>query len=89
MPVAGGSFKQCYNTQALVDTETMLVVIAQVTQATNDKQQIVPMLERLAARSDDLPAPTQLTADTGFFRDRLEINQIKTIVYEEFRVTSQ
>jgi hypothetical protein len=27
------------------------------------------MLERLAARPDDLPAPTQLTADTGFFSE--------------------
>jgi hypothetical protein len=67
MPVAGGGFEQCYNAQALVDTETMLVVIPQVTQATNDKQQIAPMLERLAALPDDLPPPRQLTADTGFF----------------------
>lgn len=69
MPVAGGGFEQCYNAQALVDTETMLVVIPQVTQATNDKQQITPMLERLAALPDDLPPPTQLTADTGFFSE--------------------
>jgi transposase len=67
MPVAGGGFEQCYNAQALVDTETLLVVIAQVTQATNDKQQIAPMLERLAALPEDLPPPQQLTADTGFF----------------------
>ncbi len=67
MPVAGGGFEQCDNAQALVDTETLLVVIAQVTQATNDKQQIAPMLERLAALPEDLPPPQQLTADTGFF----------------------
>ena len=67
MPVAGGGFEQCYNAPALVDTETLLVVIAQVTQATNDKQQIAPMLERLAALPEDLPPPQQLTADTGFF----------------------
>ena len=26
MPVAGGGFEQCYNAQAAVDTDTMLVV---------------------------------------------------------------
>ena len=26
MPVSGGGFEQCYNAQAGVDTETMLVV---------------------------------------------------------------
>ena len=34
--VAGGGFEQCYNAQAMVDTETMLVVPA-VTQAANDR----------------------------------------------------
>ena len=57
MPVAGGGFEQCYNAQAVVDTETMLVVVAQVVQAANDKQQVVPMLERLAERPEDLSAP--------------------------------
>lgn len=40
MPVAGGGFEQCYNAQALVDNDTMLVVVPQVTQAVNDKQQV-------------------------------------------------
>ena len=47
MPVSGGGFEQSYNAQAAVDTETMLVVTAHVTQAPNDKREIVPMLERL------------------------------------------
>lgn len=41
MKVAGGGFEQCYNAQAMVDTETMLVVVSEVTQAANDKQQRV------------------------------------------------
>ncbi|MBK5965747.1 IS5/IS1182 family transposase [Thiocystis minor] len=69
MPVAGGGFEQCDNAQALVETASLLVVIPQVTQATNDKQQIAPMLERLAALPEDLPPPKQLTADTGFFSE--------------------
>lgn len=69
MPVAGGGFEQCYNAQGMVDTESLLVVIPAVTQATNDKQQIAPMLERLAMLPEDLPPPAQLTADTGFFSE--------------------
>ena len=48
MPVAGGGFEQCYNAQAVVAAESLLVVAA-VVQAPNDKQQIEPMLERLEA----------------------------------------
>lgn len=44
MPVSGGSFEQAYNAQAGVDAATMLVVAIGVTQATNDKQQVIPML---------------------------------------------
>jgi transposase len=66
MPVAGGGFEQCYNAQALVDNETMLVLVPQVTQATNDKQQVVPMLERLQALPAGLSQPEQFLADTGY-----------------------
>jgi len=69
MPVAGGGFEQCYNAQALVDTETMLVVVPEVVQAANDKQQLVPMLARLAALPEDLPKMRRLTADAGFFSE--------------------
>ena len=48
MPVSGGGFEQCYNAQAAVDAATMLVTMTAVTQATNDKQQLVPALEALA-----------------------------------------
>jgi transposase len=67
MPVAGGGFEQCYNAQAMVDNETMLVVVPQVTQAANDKQQVVPMLERLQALPAGLNQPEQCLADTGYF----------------------
>src|SRR3546814_12693115 len=49
MPVAGGGFDQCYNAQAAVATETLLVIAADVPQAPNDKQQLVPMMDRIAA----------------------------------------
>ena len=67
MKVAGGGFEQCYNAQAMVDTETMLVVVSEVTQAANDKQQVEPMLKKLGALPAGLNAPVTLLADTGYF----------------------
>ncbi len=69
MPVAGGGFEQSFNAQALVDTTSMLVVVPRVVQATNDKQQFTPMLERIAALPEDLPKPQQLLADAGYFSE--------------------
>jgi hypothetical protein len=69
MPVSGGGFEQCYNAQAAVDAATMLVTVAALTQAPNDKQQVQPTLEALAAlaeRAPELGAPTTLVADCGF-----------------------
>ena len=45
----------------------MLVVIPQVTQAVNDQQQVVPMLERVQALPAGLNQPEPFLADTGYF----------------------
>ncbi len=66
MPVSGGGFEQAYNAQAAVDTESMLVVATGLTQAPNDKEQVKPMLENLAAQTRRLGKITGLIADTGF-----------------------
>jgi len=67
MPVAGGGFEQCYNAQAAVAAGSLLVVATDVVQATNDKQQLAPMLGKLAALPADLGKPETLLADTGYF----------------------
>ena len=67
MKVAGGGFEQCYNAQAVVDTESMLVLVPYVTQATNDKQQIQPSLDKIKALPEGMNAPGALLADTGYF----------------------
>lgn len=67
MPVSGGGFDQCYNAQAGVDTATMLVITPYVTQATNDKQQVAPLLARLASLPASLGTPNDLLADTDYF----------------------
>lgn len=70
MPVSGGGFEQAYNAQAAVDADSLLVVAEAVTHATNDKEQVVPMLEQLAALPQSLGKVDQLLADTGFFSSK-------------------
>jgi len=65
--VAGGGFEQCYNAQAVVAAGSLLVVAADVVQAPNDKRQLAPMLDKLAALPEDLGQPETLLADTGYF----------------------
>lgn len=67
MPVAGGGFDQCYNAQAVVAAESLLVLAASVVQAANDKSQLEPMLARLAALPEVLGKPETLLADAGYF----------------------
>jgi transposase len=67
MPVPGGGFEQCYNAQAAVAADSLLVLATDVVQAPNDKQQVAPMLEQLGALPDELGAIETLLADTGYF----------------------
>jgi hypothetical protein len=67
MPVAGGGFEQCYNAQAAVAEGSLLVVATDVVQATNDKQQLEPMLGKIDALPKELGEAETLLADTGYF----------------------
>jgi len=67
MPVAGGGFEQCYNAQAAVAAGNLLVVATDVVQAANDKQQLEPMVSKLAALPAELGEPETLLADNGYF----------------------
>jgi transposase len=67
MPVAGGGFEQCYNAQAVVAADSLLVVAIDVVQAANDKQQLEPMVEKLQALPEELGAVETLLADNGYF----------------------
>src|SRR3982750_875672 len=69
MPVPGGGFEQCYNAQAVVAAGCLLVVANTVVQATNDKQQIEPMLGQLAVLPPELGQVETLLADTGYFSE--------------------
>lgn len=80
MKVAGGGFEQCYYAQALVDSESMLVIAPHVTQAGNDKEQVAPMLAKLQALPEGLNQSGQLLGDTGYFSEKnVEICQVAGI----------
>ncbi len=69
MPTASGGFEQAYNAQAAVDMETQLIVEHHVTQHPNDKQEVGPALENLAALPESLGTVTHLVADTGYYSE--------------------
>ncbi|HQW10449.1 MAG: IS1182 family transposase [Steroidobacteraceae bacterium] len=66
MKVAGGGFDQCYNAQAVVATGSLLIVAAAVTQAANDKEQLLPMIEKLQALPKELGRTRRILADSGY-----------------------
>ena len=70
MPVAGGGFDQCYNAQAVVAAGSMLVVAPEVTQAANDKEQLVPMLKKLKALPKELGRTRRILADSGYASEK-------------------
>lgn len=68
MPTKSG-FEQAYNAQASVDINTHLIVAHDVTQHTNDKQEIVPTLEKFKQLRESLGPVENLLADTGYFSE--------------------
>ena len=57
-------FVQAYNAQIAVEPELQLIVGQAVTQETNDKQQIEPMVETIDAQSGQ--RPEEILADSGY-----------------------
>lgn len=66
MPTADG-FVQGFNAQACVAMGSQLVVTANVTQATNDKEQLQPALTQLKALPPSLGSAEAVAADAGYF----------------------
>ena len=55
---------QAYNAQIAVDAEAQIIVAADITQDTNDKQQLVPMLEQVEQNAG--AKPVAASADAGY-----------------------
>jgi transposase len=60
-------FAQCYNAQAVVDDAHQIIIAADLTQQTNDKQQLVPMFEKVLENMGRLPE--KASADCGYFSE--------------------
>ena len=63
MPGADG-FVQAYNAQIAVEPDLQLIVGQRVTQASNDKQQLVPMVEAISEQSGQ--KPQAILSDSGY-----------------------
>ena len=63
-----GSFVQGYNAQIAVDGEAQVIVAAEVTQASNDKQQLAPMLEQVEQNAG--AKPRAASADNGYWNGK-------------------
>ena len=61
-------FVQGYNAQAAVEPDLQLIVGQTVTQATNDKEQLVPMVATIEQQSGQ--RPTEILADSGYCSER-------------------
>ena len=69
MPDGGnkGSFVQGYNAQIAVDSASQVIVAAEITQETNDKKQLIPMIAQMVANLEQ--KPEKVSADTGYFSE--------------------
>ena len=64
---SGSSFEQSFNAQAAVEVDTMLVVGQHVTDAPNDKEQLVPGLDSV---SGVVGRVSQTLVDTGYYSEK-------------------
>ncbi len=68
-----GSFVQGYNAQIAVDSASQVIVAAEVTQETNDKRQLIPMIAQIVANLEQMPE--KISADTGYFSEANVTNE--------------
>ena len=66
-------FEQAYNAQVTVDSTAQVIVAAAVTQETNDKKQLVPMVLKVAEQAGRLPE--KVLADAGYFAEAAVTDQ--------------
>jgi len=64
---ASKGFEQAYNAQIVVDSKAQIIVAAEITQESNDKQQLVPMLVK--AKENLGSVPENVSADAGYFSE--------------------
>jgi len=75
---ASKGFEQAYNAQVAVDEESQVIVAAGVTQETNDKKQLIPMIKKVKENTRKLPEV--VSADAGYFSEvNVTAKDLKTV----------
>jgi len=67
MPSSDKGFVQAYNAQAAVEVDTMIIVESHISQAPNDKQEMVPSLASLNTLPEKLGKVGTMLADAGYY----------------------
>jgi transposase len=85
MPNSDKAFVQAYNGQLAVDADHQVIVAADVVQATNDKRQLIPMVEAVADNCEEVPGA--VSADAGYWSTanaaRMEFYEIEAFIAPE------
>ena len=63
------SFEQCYNGQAMVDDLSQVIVAANLSQHTNDCEEVEPILDILEENLGGIPHGMAITTDAGYFSE--------------------
>jgi transposase len=73
MKTADGAYHQCFNSQAIVDSTTQVIVVAEPSDQAPDTQQLEPALDQLDRNLDaidtQLPEGAALIADAGYLSE--------------------
>jgi len=73
MKTADGSYHQCYNGQAVVDSVAQVIVVSELSDQAADQRQLRPAVEQLdenlEAIGAQLPKGAALTADGGYYSE--------------------
>jgi len=73
MKTSDGAYHQCYNGQAIVDSEAQVIVAAELSDQAPDARQLEPALDQLAENLEaieaELAEDAALTADAGYFSE--------------------
>ena len=76
-------FVQGYNAQAAVEPDLQLIVGQTVTQATNDKEQLMPMVEVIERQSGQ--RPEEILADSGYCSEK-NLEALESVENPERRI---
>jgi transposase len=73
MKTSDGAYHQCYNGQAIVDSQAQVIVACELSDEAPDARQLEPALDQLAENLDaigtELPEDATLSADAGYFSE--------------------